>query len=270
MNRYGFYKEFIKGCNLRLKELFNELHSAYKIRNDLYLEIEKNRELFRILNINFDSVSDMLTKEHFAGITLDKRAKSIISSELVKTIGIFNYTCNTRISKIKHELKLVRLLSETPEPIYFEMQYWLNREIGNSIVRGDAYNFGQGLSRLGISYVLRSPNSKPIMDWGASNKLKKQLIEEGHTVKTAETPNGIKWLLFRTDAGYCFWKWLKRESFVPNKKMYRFRAIRTDNECTDYQGKLSQEQILDKSIGTFDKMMAMLKLNPLIINKYDF
>ena len=36
MNRYGFYKEFIKGCNLRLKELFNELHSAYQVRNDLY------------------------------------------------------------------------------------------------------------------------------------------------------------------------------------------------------------------------------------------
>lgn len=270
MDRYGFYEEFIKGNQIRLKELFNELHTAYDIRNSLYKDVEQHKDLLRVLNINFDTLTCMLTVDKYHKVHISKQSKKLLPPELIKTIEVFSYICNTKLAKLKHEIKIVRLLTETPNDLYFSMQYWFNREVGNTILRGDVYNFGQGLSRLGISYVERSPNAKPVVDWGESNKLKKTLIEAGHTVKSVDNPTGIKWLLYRTDAGYSFWKWLKREAFTPNKKMYKFRAIATNNECTEYEGKLSQEQILDKSIGTFDKMMALLKLNPLMIHKYDF
>ena len=52
--------------------------------------------------------------------------------------------------------------------------------------------------------------------------------------------------------------------------MYKFRAIATKNECTEYKGQFTQEQILEKTIGPFDKMMALIKLNPSIIERYDF
>lgn len=269
MDRYSFHKEFVKDNTVRLKELFNELHVCYQVRNSLYQDLKQHKELFRVIGIDFSVIDNMLFDSKSHRIITPKNRR-FLSEDMAKTINAYIYSCTAKIPKVKHELNIVRLLCQIPDRIYFSIQYWFNREIGNSIVRGGIYEFGKGLSKLGISYVLRRDNAKPVVDWGESNKLKKQLIEEGYTIKSKDDPTGIKWLLFRTDAGYCFWKWLKTTAFTPNKKMYKFRAIATNNECTDYQGELNIEEILDKSIGTFDKMMAMLKLNPLMIKRYDF
>jgi hypothetical protein len=268
MNRYGFCDQFKQGNAIRLKELFNELHSAYKIRNTLYKDIAQHEVILDLVGVKLSTATNMLTTENNTRVVLSKRAKGTLPLALLDSIKAFNNICIYKIPKLKHELKITRLLYEMPDALYFRMQYWFNREIGNHILRGGVYQFGQGLSTLNIMYTKRSPNSKPSVDWGESNKLKKRLIEQGYTVKSKDHPDGIKWLLFHTSDGYCFWRWFKRDAFTPNKQMYRFRAIANNNEPTDYHGELTQEQILDKSIGTFDKMMALLKLNPQIIEKY--
>lgn len=270
MDRYDFYKEFVKSNKIKLKEKFEELHEAYTKKYNLYLLAKEHEVLIRAVGADFSALERMLYDEDYCKFIIHKRVRNLLPKEITKNIQSYIHYHNSKIPNIKHEIKLLRLAYTMPERIYFIMQYWFNREIGNHILRGGVYNFGQGLSKLGISYVLRSPNAKPVVDWGESNKLKQRLIDEGYTPKSKDNPDGIKWLLYRTDEGYCFWKWLKRESFAPNKKMYKFRSIATNNESTEYNGTLSQEQILDKSIGTFDKMMALLKLNPKIIEKYDF
>lgn len=270
MDRYGFYKEFIKGNRIRLKETFEELHNAYLHKNNLYSLVQQYEEYLLAVGMDFSALTRMQSDETYYKAVLHKRLINLLPEELTKTIHSYLYTCRVKIPNLKHEIKILGIACSMPDRVYFTIQYWFNREIGNHILRGGVFSFGQGLSKLGISYVLRSKNAKPIVDWGESNKLKKLLIEQGHTPKSQDNPGGVKWLLYRTDEGYCFWKWLKRESFALNKKMYKFRAIATNNECTDYKGELTQEQILEKSIGTFDKMMALLKLNPKIKEKYDF
>lgn len=269
MNRYDFYNDFIKLHKIKLKELFNELHTAYEVRRDLYQTINKYEMLLTVVGVNFSVFADTMSTPNNKMI-LNKHSRAKLPQDIVKLIDSFVYLNSKRIPAIKHELKIVRICCDMPERMYHTMQYDFNKEIANSILRGDVYNFGQGLSRLGISYVKRSENAKPVPDWGESNKLKARLLALGHKIKSVENPNGIKWLLFRTDDGYCFWKWLKREAFTPNKRMYKFKSIATNNECTDYGKDVSQEQILEKTIGTFDKMMALLKLNPQIIKTYEF
>lgn len=269
MNRYGFYEEFIKANKIRLKELFNELHTCYEVRNNLYRIVKKHELVFKAIGTDF-SVFDRAMHDKPTKVILNGRSRAKLTKELADTVGSFAYVTFTKIPVIKHEIKIVRLMCLMPDRMFFMIQYNFNREIANTILRGGVYYFGQGLSKLGISYVKRSPNAKPCIDWGESNKLKAKLIEQGYQVKSKDNPTGIKWLLFRTDDGYCFWKWLKRDAFTPNKKMYKFRAIATNNESTEYNGAFNQEEILDKSIGTFDKMMALLKLNPQIIERYDF
>jgi hypothetical protein len=269
MNRYDFYEDFINAHKIRLKELFNELHTSYEIRKDLYQTIKEHEMLLTVVGVNFSSFESSMFVPNNKMI-LSKSTRVKLPNYIVKIVDMFVYLNNKKIPSIKHELDIVVMCCSMPQRIYHIMQYNANKEIANSILRGGTYNFGKGLSKLGISYVKRSPNAKPVPDWGESNKLKAKLIQLGHKIKSAENPNGIKWLLFRTDDGYCFWKWLKKESFTPNRKIYKFKAIATNNECTDYGKGVTQEQILDKPIGTFDKMMALLKLNPLIINNYEF
>jgi hypothetical protein len=270
MDRYGFYKEFIKGNRIKFAEAFEELHNAYVRRNNLYLLIEKHEFVIKAVGVDFSALTRMQSDDSYYKYVLHKRVIRELPHEITKLIHSYLHTCRVVIPKIKHEMKILKVACSMPDRLYFLSQYWFNREIGNHILRGGVYNFGQGLSKLGISYVLRSKNAKPVVDWGESKKLKQRLIEQGYTPKSQDNPDGVKWLLYRTDEGYSFWKWLKRESFAPNKKMYKFRSIATNNESTDYNGEFTQEQILDKSIGTFDKMMALLKLNPKIIEKYDF
>lgn len=270
MNRYGFYEEFIKGNRIRLKEAFEDLHNTYLHKNNLYSLAKQHEEIIVAVGADFSALERMQSDDDYYKAILHKKVCRLLPSDILKTLHAYLYTCRVKIPKIKHEIKVLKLACSMPDRLYFIIQYWFNREIGNHILRSGVYNFGQGLSKLGISYVLRSKNAKPVVDWGESNKLKQRLIEQGYTPKSKENPDGVKWLLYRTDEGYCFWKWLKKESFAPNKKMYKFRAIATNNESTEYNGAFTQEQILDKSIGTFDKMMALLKLNPKIIEKYDF
>jgi len=269
MNRYDFYNEFIKANKIKLKELFNELHSCYEVRSVTYNYVLEHKELIIASGVDIKSFTKAMS-EPDSRMVFNSRARKNLPRELTKLLDSFVYLNNSKIPAIKHELIITRTLYEIPENIYFILQSSINKEIANSILRGGVYTFGKGLSKLGIRYVTRSKNAKPCPDWGASNKLKTKLISLGHEIKTKDNPSGIKWLLYRTDDGYSFWRWLKGAAFTPNKQMYKFRAIATNNECTDYQGKCTQEEILDKNIGTYDKLMALLKLNPQIISRYDF
>jgi hypothetical protein len=269
MNKYDFYKEFIKSNEIKLGEVVQDLHDLYSLRYKIYSRVEQYREPLIEIGFDFEAMDKMLHDEHYYKNLIHTRIRKLIPKDIVSDVYAFMKTYHTLI-KLKHEIRITALCCRMPDKMYFRFQYSFNREIANNILRGGYYNFGQRLSSLGICYVLRSEKAKPVVDWGESNKLKKRLIEEGYVPKSEENPNGVSWVLYRTDEGYCFWRWLKATAVVPNKRMYRFRAIATNNESTDYGGKLTQEEILEKNIGPFDKMMALLKLNPLIKEKYDF
>lgn len=267
MDRYDFHKEFIKGNKIRLVELFNELHTSYEIRKSLYNTINEYEKLFTVVGTDFSYFKDVLDGRF--RLILTHKVRSILPDNLVKTVDSFVHISIRKIPTLKNEIKITGLLCNIPEQLFFKMQYSFNREVANSILRGGAYYFGKGLDKLFIQYVKRRPNAKPCVDWGESNKLRAKLIKLGYAVRTKDNQEGAKWLLFRTDDGYCFWNWCRRYSSIPNKKLYKFRAIATNNESTDYKGEFNQEEILEKNIGTFDKMMALLKLNPLMKNTYE-
>lgn len=270
MNKYDFYKEFIKTNRTKLGELCNKLHTLYVERNSIYAVLEENKVLFEIFHMNFNALSDMMIDEKYNKKIINEYARNNIPVYYKKLLYRILNLCTNCIPNLQKEIELTAFLCNTPEKMYYIMQYWMNREIANNILRGDIHNFGAGLGKLYIQYIERTDKSKACVDWGESNKLKARLIEQGHTPRSPENPNGVKWLLYHVDDGYCLWKWLKISSVAPNKKMYRFKPIATNNESTDYKGAITQEDILNKSIGPFDKMMALLKFNPLIKERYGF
>ena len=93
------------------------------------------------------------------------------------------------------------------------------------ILEGKEFNMGNNLSTLSIVKHDRDPRS-PRIDWGESNKYKKELLEEGQNLYNSDTGEGIKWYVYHTDKFYCKYYWRKGKCKIKNKSVYRFDATR--------------------------------------------
>ena len=100
-----------------------------------------------------------------------------------------------------------------------------NIMIMDYILEGKEFNMGNNLSSLSIIRRDRDPRS-PRLDWGESNKYKKELLEEGQNLYDSETGKGVKWHIYHTDEFYCKYYWRKGKCKIPNKSVYRFDATR--------------------------------------------
>ena len=93
------------------------------------------------------------------------------------------------------------------------------------ILEGKTFNMGNNLSTLSIRRTERDPRS-PRIDWGESNKYKKELLENGETLYSKHTEKGVKWYIYYTDKFYCRYYWNKGKCRIPNKSAYRFTPTR--------------------------------------------
>tara|TARA_R110000787_G_scaffold219292_1_gene328032 strand:- start:455 stop:928 length:474 start_codon:yes stop_codon:yes gene_type:complete len=93
------------------------------------------------------------------------------------------------------------------------------------ILEGKEFNMGNNLSTLSILRKDRDPRT-PRLNWGESNKYKKELLEEGQDLYNSETDKGIKWHIYYTDEFYCKYYWRKGKCKIKNKSVYRFDATR--------------------------------------------
>tara|TARA_R100000655_G_scaffold88234_1_gene128508 strand:+ start:174 stop:647 length:474 start_codon:yes stop_codon:yes gene_type:complete len=100
-----------------------------------------------------------------------------------------------------------------------------NIEVMDNILEGKSFNMGNHLSTLSIVRQDRDPRT-PQINWGESNKYKKELIDEGTSLYDPETNEGVKWHIYYTDDYYFKYYWRKGKCLVPNKSVYRFDATR--------------------------------------------
>ena len=100
-----------------------------------------------------------------------------------------------------------------------------NIKIFDYILEGKDFNMGNNLSTLSIIRRDRDPRS-PRIDWGESNKYKKELIKNGKKLYNSETGEGESWYIYHTDPFYCKYYWRKGKCIITNKSVYRFDATR--------------------------------------------
>tara|TARA_R100000234_G_C4915500_1_gene141783 strand:+ start:89 stop:559 length:471 start_codon:yes stop_codon:yes gene_type:complete len=100
-----------------------------------------------------------------------------------------------------------------------------NIEVMDNILEGGKFNMGNNLSTLSIRRTERDPRS-PKIDWGESNKYKKELLDSGQKLFNKTTGKGVKWHIYYTDSFYCRYYWNKGKCRVPNKSAYRFTPTR--------------------------------------------
>lgn len=98
----------------------------------------------------------------------------------------------------------------------------------DEIIEGKTLNMGSYLSTLSVIRIQRNYNN-PSVNWGETNKLKKELLEEGYTendLYSKDNPDGIKYFIYHTDDWYCRFYWNKKYCKVRNKSVYSFHATR--------------------------------------------
>lgn len=123
-----------------------------------------------------------------------------------------------------------------------------NIMIMNYILEGKEFNMGSNLSTISIIRRDRDPRS-PRIDWGESNKYKKELLDEGKKLYDSKTGDGVKWYIYHTDAFYCRYYWRKGKCKISNKSVYRFDPTRGLK-------------------GNKDKLISLLKTNDLAYLKF--
>lgn len=109
--------------------------------------------------------------------------------------------------------------------IFSDICHTFNIGIMDYILEGKEFNMGYNLSSLSIVRMERDPRS-PRIDWGESNKYKKELATNGDQLYDPITGQGVKWHIYHTDEFYCKYYWRKGRCKVPNKSVYRFDATR--------------------------------------------
>jgi hypothetical protein len=100
-----------------------------------------------------------------------------------------------------------------------------NIEIMDYILEGKEFNMGHNLSTISITRHDRDPRN-PRIDWGESNKYRKELLAEGKDIYDSDTDKGENWFIYHTDPFYCKFYWNKGRCKIKNKSVYRFDATR--------------------------------------------
>jgi hypothetical protein len=114
---------------------------------------------------------------------------------------------------------------EIPKALFRSICSEYNQEIIESVLDGSIIDLGNNLSNISIARIKRNP-SKPVIDWGESNKYREELLEEGYELYNTKTGKGKKWYIYYTDEEYCRFYWNKGKCRVPNKSVYKFVPTR--------------------------------------------
>lgn len=151
-----------------------------------------------------------------------------------------------------------------------DIPYWMYREVltrifkkvSSQIIFGSMLNLQNNLGYIRIKKIRRN-YKKLVPDWGASNRLKADLLEKGITPKDADHPNGEEWLVFFSDPWYLRWAWVKAGVCrVKNQSVYMFRPTANRSKTA---GDNTPEKLGNKGL-----LVLANKLNPVLHYNYDY
>jgi hypothetical protein len=145
---------------------------------------------------------------------------------------------------------------EAKEPywLYKETISRFNKKAADSIIFGSVLNFGNRIGNLLIKKIRRN-YAKPEIDWGASRKLKAELISKNIQPKDEQHPDGAEWFVYYTDPWYLRWAWSKKRICrIKNQTVYKF--VPTAN-----RSKTASDHSMEK-LGNRGKLVLANRLNP--------
>lgn len=152
--------------------------------------------------------------------------------------------------------------AKIPYWMYKEVIGRVNKKASDAIIFGAMFNLQNTLGYIRIKRIKRN-YKKAVPDWGASNKLKRELIQNGVQPKNQDNPKGEEWMVFFSDPWYLRWAWVKKGVCrVKNQTVYEFRP-------TSNRSKTAGDNDQAK-LGNKGKLVLANRLNPTLHNSYDY
>lgn len=262
------YRDYINSIQNRLNTITIKLDQYTGSINYLKNCITNNQ-------VEFEKEGVSITTLFAAPFIAYSKIKPLVDTGKLTRVAHYvrSYT-NANLYYNTHKLLYDRLTkSIMPYETYLKFLFILNSEIAKYILNGGYYNFGQ----LGRIYICEKPRAflfkgKPVklpIDWGASNKYKQYLIDNGKVpYDSVSAPDGIKWHIYH-DSDYAYWFIWEKLAFK-NKAFFKFCPSKFVRRG---KAKLipftSKEQILNSSeIGNINKMVELLKFDTLHFINY--
>jgi hypothetical protein len=100
-----------------------------------------------------------------------------------------------------------------------------NIKLFDLVLDGYEFDMGSNMGTISIRRIERYPG-KLTVDWGETNKLKRELVDQGVKLYDSATGEGEKYQVYYTDKFYCKYHWTKSKCKVKNKTVYRFSPTR--------------------------------------------
>lgn len=285
---YSIYKTSIEEKIVKLKKSI--LINSALIKSELSFLTANRTTYHSKLDVN---ILDDSIHIHLLNPTLDynilfkyKGTLEVISgNKITVDTKVINYSLYALLKLLRVKQKLEDLeqhysiLQKINVELYSEILLEFNKNIMIEILKGFKYNLKHCLGTIFVEFKRRNFNKK-VVDWGKSNKLKAQLIEEGYTPKSLDNPNGQEWLLYRTDNGNLWLMWVKIASIIKhiNKDIidnYSFiptqfvNGKNRNNKELFYSTFKSIDEITNSNlIGNVEKLQLIRIIEPNYISNY--
>lgn len=272
---------------LETRDLYNDYISSIKAKIDAvsikigqyhgsqeYLRncIINNRAKFEELDIDIDNL--------FANpyIAYAKIKQIVDNGQLTRVAHYVKSYVNSLRYLTLHKLLFDRYNKcLMPYEAYLKLLGCSNFEIAKHIVKGGYYTFGN-VGKLYVREKARTflfkgrPVKQPI-DWGLSNKYKAELIEQGKVPYDQNSaPHGVKWHIYH-DSDYAYWFWWEAGA-IQNRGFFKFFPSSFINykdrkNNTFLTTCKSEDDIINSTkIGNLDKILMLMKFNPLYYLNY--
>jgi hypothetical protein len=251
-------------CDRQIKYIFNILYPYNQQLLDAGIDLGFESEVKMKPNSKFYS-EKKLSAIKINVITIDENLiKSYISAY-----------CRSKLRMEYYDAYLKRLQRyKIPYRIYRTIIKSHNRQIARKLLNGYIYTVGETVGQIYIKKIRRifsiqGKEATKNIDWGETKKLRKRLLDAGHSLYNPDTnPNGKKYLVYY-DSDYMYWYWWQRRaSNIPNHYLYTFTPTNFINTADRSQLKFVKEaktkdDIIDSELlGNRDKLYCLVRFDP--------
>lgn len=251
-----YHTDLIDYCNTEIVTLNTRVHNyiidIYNIKRTI---VKDHPEFIRKYEIDINSIITNKVKGSSLLLTYNN-SEDLFISRYNHLLTIIN-----KINKDVAKSNKFVLVRNMPLAVLKIVLYACNFEHTKYMLKGLRVR----LPKIGELYIARVPYDSSLPDWGASNRFKDFLKENGAAPKDKDNPNGKLWLvdngLNRDD--FCLVRWSKLNSKLLNKTQYRFNASVFGNF---YPKSLKRtytiNEILNRTdTGLFDKLIHIYRFH---------
>ena len=239
INTSDIYIKYVSKLNLECISLKKEKADLESSKEYILKNLENYRDFIEsFCTIKLDEI-DKVTLSYFNRTILQKKYEDHYSKDNLldlelKTKRLVNafVAVKKRLTEINERLIEIKKLSvESSEFINILRSF--NKSVIDEILRGYSFNLGYSLSYIKIVARDVSKRKKKKVDWGTSNKNKKEILLNGGVAyevlerdeegKILTDNGGEHWIAYHNKTIEYLWHWAKGRAPFPNKYFYKFK-----------------------------------------------